>query len=216
MKKLGIFILTLIGVFFIETKESFASHASGMDLFYRHTLDSTYEFTFIFYRNCQGSTAGPPNPATIYASAPSINRSPLGFTCAMLPITGPNVPPLNPPNMLNCTDATTLCYEEYVYRGTWTSPQRARDWTFTFNVCCRPVTNAPTNITANTQWIQCGLNNFDFPDWKNKNWSPFWHNRRPNHPGHTTDTVINYLPGILCRTCQVGRSCPCKAYGKDS
>ena len=46
--------------------------------------------------------------------------------------------------------------------------------------------------------IECGLNNLDFPDHKSKNWSPFWHNRRPNHPGHTADTLINYSFKTLC------------------
>ena len=71
-------------------------------------------------------------------------------------------------------------------------------------------------MTAMDQWIQCGLNNFDFPDWKNKNWSPFWHNRRPNHPGHTTDTVINYLFRTLCMGNFYPLDMSCKEYQGDS
>jgi hypothetical protein len=71
--------------------------------------------------------------------------------------------------MYNCTQSfNSLCYEEYVYRGDWTSPKRAADWRFSYELCCRPVTNAPANVQNGTQYIEAGLNNLDFPDWKAK------------------------------------------------
>jgi len=197
MKKLGIIVITLIGALMIQSNESFATHTAGMDMFYRHTTDSSYEFTLIFYRNCQGFTAGAPGSVTIQGRAPSVSGV-SNFTAGGLPTGGTGVPSLQPANMYNCTDATTLCYEEYVYRGTWTSPRRATDWKFSYQLCCRPNTNAPTNTQNGTQYVECGLNNFDFPDWKAKNWSPLWHNRRPNHPGYTTDTIINFLFRTVC------------------
>jgi gliding motility-associated-like protein len=202
MKKFGIITIAIIGSFFFQITESFASHTAGMDIFYRWkpltTSDSTYEFTLIFYRNCQGFTATAPGSVQITARSASVNITNY-INAPGLPTSGTNVPPLEPPDMYNCTKSfNSLCYEEYVYRGDWKSPKRAFDWKFSYELCCRPVTNAPTNITNGTQHIECGLNNLDFPDYKAKNWSPLWHNRRPNHPGHLTDTIINFLFRTLC------------------
>ena len=190
--------LLLVFVFGFNTSRLFATHGGAIEMFYRWTQDSTYEFTLIYYRTCQGSIAPPPVTTAILASAPSVNQSPASFNCTLLSLAGPNVPPINPPNMLNCSDSFIVCWEEYVYRGSWTSPKRANDWIFTFSMCCSPVTIAPTNVTNNTLWIECGLNNLDFPDAVHKNNSPVFHNRRPNHPGHLTDTVINYPWVSVC------------------
>ncbi len=201
-KQLGILLLVLFGGLFLTPRESLATHTAGMDIFYRWknttTSDSTYEFTLIFYRNCQGFTAGAPFSVTLAARAPSISQTGSVFL-SRLPTSGSGVPPLEPPGMYNCTQSfNSLCYEEYVYRGDWTSPKRATDWVFSYQLCCRPNTNAPTNVQNGTQYVECGLNNLDFPDYKAKNWSPLWHNRRPNHPGYLTDTIINYLFRTLC------------------
>ena len=204
MKKLITLYLVILGLAFFQIEKTFATHTAGMDMFYRWkpstTSDSSYEFTFIFYRNCQGFTATAPGSVNIRARSASLSyNNTSAIYGAMLPTSGTGVPPLEPPDMYNCTQsANSLCYEEYVYRGTWNSPRRAVDWIFSYELCCRPVTNAPTNVTANTQYIECGLNNKDFPDYKAKNWSPLWHNRRPNHPGHLTDTLINFLFKTLC------------------
>ncbi len=70
---------------------------------------------------------------------------------------GTGVPPLKPTNMLNCTDATNLCYEEYVYRGKWTSRGKADDWILSTQICCRPGgTVAPANIQAGYSYIEAG------------------------------------------------------------
>ena len=195
----------MISFMLLGSSQAFATHTAGMDMFYRHTQDSSYEFTVIFYRNCQGFTATAPFSANVRYYSPSLGftATNLTFLCSRLPTTGTGVPPLEPPNMYNCTGAiNALCYEEYVYRGTWSSRGRATDWRFSWQWCCRPgpppFQNAPTNIAYAQQYIECGLNNLDFPDTKAKNWSPIWHNRRPNHPGYTTDTIVNYLFRTLC------------------
>ena len=201
MKKIGFKILLgflcLIGG---QIEDTFASHAAGMEMFYRWkstaTSDSTYEFTVIFYRNCYGISA----PTSVGLRSRSASLSSDNTTnISRLPIYGNGVPALSPPNMLNCTDASSLCYEEYVYRGDWTSKGRADDWIHSVEICCRPTgASGAANVNPGYQYVECGLNNLDFPDYKAKNWSPLWHNRRPNHPGHTTDTVINYLFRTLC------------------
>jgi len=179
-----------------------ANHQFGFEMFYRwkpSTIsDSTYEFTLIFYRNCAGVTAGAPMNISLSTKATSINRTG-SISTSRLPTTGSGVPSLEPPNLYNCTGSyNTLCIEEYVYRGDWTSPERAADWTFYYGLCCRPVTNAPDNIQNGMQYIECGLNNLDFPDTKAKNWSTIFHNRRPNHPGHLMDTIVNPFIKTMC------------------
>lgn len=175
----------------VSFQESYASHTAGMEMFYRHKLDSTYEFTLIFYRNCS-LTGWPASSLSIVSSAISVGMGNSSFNLALLPTSGFGIPALQPANMFNCLNASSICVEEYVYRGDWTSPKRATDWKFSFQLCCRPNTGAPVNVVNGMMYVECGLNNFDFSDNKAKNWSPLWHNRRPNHPGYSNDTVVNY------------------------
>ena len=182
-----IFILFI--VFIGSVKTSKATHSAGMELFYRWTQDSTYQFTVIFYRNCAGFTATAPTSVGMRMSSVSGNVVST-VNLNRLPTAGTGVPPLEPPNLYNCVTGT-YCTEEYVYRGNLTIPKRANDWRFSYALCCLPVTGAPTNMQNGTLYAECGLNNLDFPDTVYKTWSPFFHNRRPNHPGYFLDTVNN-------------------------
>lgn len=192
----------------IQSKETKASHSSGMEMFYRWKNDSTYEFTMIFYRNCQGFTANAPSNVSIVYSSASKNISNQFFTCQQLPTVGPNVPALSPPGIFECFTASAACVEEYVYRGSWTSPVRANDWIFYYELCCMSVTNAPENVQNGTMRAECGLNNLDFPDTLHQNLSGIFHNRRPNHPGHQFDTIKNPPIVSLCegRSAQLDQS----------
>ena len=197
-KKIQSFLILAFALISLIPLSVNATHTAGMDMFYRHTTDSSYEFTLVFYRNCQGFTAGAPQTVTIQGAAQSVSLS-TSLACVMLPTWGTGVPPLEPPNIFNCTNDLNFCLEEYVYRGTWTSPKRASDWKFNYSLCCMPNTNAPANVQNGTQYNECSLNNLDFPDYIHKNRSPFWHNRRPNHPGYTTDTIFNPANVSICQ-----------------
>ncbi|MEQ9063319.1 MAG: T9SS type A sorting domain-containing protein [Vicingaceae bacterium] len=179
------FIILLTGV----SSSVKATHSAGMEIFYRWTQGSTYEFTMVFYRNCAGFTAGAPTTAVMRIR--SVSKS-LNYTVQLnrLATSGIGVPPLQPPNLYNCVNGT-FCTEEYVYRGTASLSTQANDWTFSYELCCLPTTAAPTNMQNNTLYSEAGLNNLDFPDTIYKTWSPIFHNRRPNHPGYLTDTVKN-------------------------
>lgn len=185
------------------SKISFATHAFTMEIFYRWkqipTSDSTYEFTVILERNCNGSTAGA--PATLSIQAKSINlANTTNFNVTQLPTSGSGVPPLQPFGIYNCSKSTSLCIQEYYYRGDWTSPARANDWVFSTVLCDRPTSpNNPANLAAGCMWVECGLNNLDFPDSSSQNWSPIFHNNRPNHPGHTTDVIWNHMFKTICQ-----------------
>ncbi len=188
-RKFFITLVTLVTLSFFIPNHASATHSANMEMFYRHTTDSSYEFTLIFYRNCVGFTAGAPFQVSISAAAQSKGLT-SSIQCSRLPVTGSGVPPLQPPNLYNCLD-TALCAEEYVYRGTWTSPGRATDWIFSYQLCCLPSTQAPANVQNGTLYVEAGLDNLTFPDSDHKNLSPIFHNRRPNHPGRTTDTINN-------------------------
>ena len=195
---LKLFVLTILffGAGVIGAK---ATHLAGKEIFYRWTQDSTYEFTVLFYRNCQGSTAGPPMSMSISAKSVSTGQN-NSFTVTRLPTFGPGIPPLEALNLYNCTDTNAFCIEEYYYRGQWTSPKRASDWVFSVSTCCRPTSGIlfPQNVGTGQFWVECGLNNLDFPDYSSKNWSPVFNNRRPNHPGHLGDTISNPIFKTLC------------------
>ena len=203
-------------IFFIGLNKSNATHVGGSEVFYRWVQDSTYEFTFIYYRTCQPPTIPEPPIVATRASAPSINQNPVVFNCLELPAFGPGVPPVIPKNLFSCLNPAFLCYEEYVYRGMWTSPQRAADWKFTFDLCCFDIQNAPTNVAANTLWIECGLNNLDFPDAIHKNRSPIFHNRRPNHPGYLMDTLNNPPFFSVCEGRLIHLSQAVRNYDQDN
>ena len=76
-------------------------------------------------------------------------------------------------------------------------PKKARDWVFTYDLCCIP-TEFDNVLTTNTMYALAGMNNKDFPDSLAKNFSPVWHTRRPNIPGHIGDTLINYPIRTTC------------------
>ena len=116
MKKVIIILIAIVGGILIPTKEVSATHLAGMDLSYRWksttSSDSTYEFTLVLYRNCQGFTAQAPATVTLTATAPSVNGTGTVY-CPRLPTIGTGVPALEPTDMYNCTQSyNSLCYEE--------------------------------------------------------------------------------------------------------
>ena len=172
-----------------------ASHASSLEFYYFWVSDSTYNFTMIFYRNCQGFTATPPSSVQIQVSSAQLAQT-FYSTLPMMSISGAAVPPKKPPQLLNC-NSQSQCYEEYVYRANIVMPKKARDWVFTYDLCCIP-TEFDNVLTTNTMYALAGMNNKDFPDSLAKNFSPVWHTRRPNIPGHIGDTLINYPIRTTC------------------
>lgn len=178
----------------ISTNASTLFHA-GNDVFYRWIDDSTYEFTVSIYDHWLLSSPIPPS-LSVRAIAKSIGHDST-FTLLLMPIAGPGFPPGRIKNMFNCNDTSLLWVAEYIYRGTWTSPKRAKDWLFSTNQCClRWVPPMPMNVASfpyswSFIFTECGLNNLDFPDTLHKNNSLLFHNRQPNHPGYLTDTIYN-------------------------
>jgi len=196
MKKITLIIATSLAILLgLRSNNAFASHAAGMEIYYRHITGNTYEFTIIYYNNNNG--IGAPNTQPLYAGSSSLGVAPT--VVATLAKIGFD----NPPNLLNCTNNNSLSYSEHTYRGTvnlntLSATPYARDWVFYTQVGNRPGgVWGSDNIQNPTAWlhVDCGLNNKDFPG---GNDSPFWHTRFPNHPGHTKDTVVNYLFRTMC------------------
>ncbi len=198
-------------VFFLVTfsGHAVATHIYSVELSYRHVSDSTYEITaqMLFY--CP-FCSGPPANITIKAQSDSFgitntlifNRLPYSTS---IPITE---------NWESQCDMSPQYYiEEYYYRGNWTSPKKARDWEFYYEVCC---THQMDNRNAAAIRYKAGLNNFDFPDTIHKNISPLFHTRRPNVPGYTHDTVINPAIASLCAGMQKPSINAAREYQGDS
>ncbi len=204
----------LILVFFIfclyRPADSHATHTSAMELYFHWVSDSTYTFTLTFYRNCQGFTASAPFAFTLNAIAPGASAS---TGLVRLPTSGNNVPPLTPNNLLSCAIANTLCFEEYVYRGNITLPAKSRDWFFYTSLCCTPTET--DNVSSASMEAFAGMNNLDFPDSLAKNISLVWHTRRPNIPGHLSDTIINYPIMTFCEMRQYMIDQSAKEYDGD-
>ncbi len=195
------------------SNQSFAGHAANFEMHYRWVSDSTYQFTVIFYRSCQGFTAPAPNSITLRAtsSTGSFNT----FTLGRLSTTGPNVPTLIPQNLMNCTD-NTFCIEEYVFRGNWTSPFRDSSWVFDYSLCCISGNNPPVNVSSSAAFYnECSLNNYHFPDTLNKNIAPYFHTRRPNIPTYPNDTIINYPLAAVCESREVELDLSAREYNGD-
>lgn len=198
MLKKFIFIAGL----FLTSLSVTAGHAGIFEIFYSWTSDSTYQFTVVLYKNCSGFTVPPPSIVTIryQSSSLSVNST---FSAPMMAATGPNTPPLQPPGMLNCSNGS-YCWEEYTYRGSWTSPGRADDWIFSYDLCCIPANFPPANVQTGNLYNECMLNNLDFPDsTQGRNISSLFHNRRPNYPGYLNDTVLSYPKVSVCGSREV-------------
>ena len=146
---------------------------------------------------------GAPGNIQLRAYAPSLGSSyAAGFSTislAQLPTTGTLVPPLELEHLFDCI-GPVHCVEEYVYRGTWTAPNKAADWMFGGQHCCL---SGIFNMAAGEIFAEASLNNLDFPDTVYKTVSPIFHNRRPHTVGIQSDLIYNPAVYPTCQKNQV-------------
>ncbi len=162
MKKTFILIVLLIAT--LISRDAKADHCAGGELIYHWISDSTYKFTFKFYRDCSGiaapftvdlcltngcsSTAIAPVALRQIDSLPDgrPNGSQVYSGCAGYPST--------------CTQLTSNLpgYQEYWYSGIVVLPFRCSSWTFAVPVSAR---NASVNINGISAmfYVECKLNN---------------------------------------------------------
>lgn len=191
----------LLSVYFIFLSfNAFSTHERTMELYYKWKQDSTYEFTLILYRPCESK--GVSNSITIGYNSISLSVSD-DFNLNLIP-SDSNILPEILIIPFDCGNPDSICWKRNVYRGEWTSPGGADDWTFVCHLSKRLARKLGQYSIANFYefediWLQCGLNNLDFPDSQAKNNAPFWNNPLPNISGHLNDTIINYPVNTLCR-----------------
>jgi len=194
-----------------------ASHISGLELNYRwkssSSSDSLYEFTMVLHTY----NANPSPNLNINARSVSLGID-TTIPLTRLPTYGWGIPNLYLSNVGSCSNNFYWqIKEEFVYRGDWNSLGRAKDWQFYVSYCCFPTTGgSAANIGYSSIYVECGLNNLDFPDSTNKNNSVFWHNRRPNVPGFLQDTVFNLPQVTMCEGRQVHLDQSVREYDGDA
>lgn len=144
MKRYFVKIITCLFVWclFLQPR-CYGSHAAGGELIFRHipgTSDSTYEFTFKFYRDCAG-IAAPPVVSVCYRNTCDLTQ---GYTANLfaslyLPdssINGHEINPDCPGYPTSCFDlnSTIPGYQEWWYTGSITLPSRCNHWIFSIQI----------------------------------------------------------------------------------
>ncbi len=196
------------------------THVRYAEMYYQwvssSNSDSTYEITLMLYLNCDGTTVSPPSSYSIDIKSSSRNYSST-LSLTKLPHTGTGIPDVNL-NYRDCSsNGTGPCIHEYVYRALWTSPGKANDWIFSTRLTSNWLNATFTNVTSSTSvYVDCGLNNLDFPDSLNRNSSPIFHNQRPNRPGFLTDTLFNPPFYLICECRDIVLDQTVREYDGDS
>ena len=190
--------LLLLPILVLWSLSLHATHAEGLELFFKWKSDSTYEISALMYRNCGAGAAGFPPSFNARVFSPSLSSS---FTSGYTTVNLTRVT-LNPSSQTSLYDVaacmdTLYCLEQGLYRGTWTASAKARDWTIAVELCCF----APgiVNLSANYIHAEAGLNNLDFEDSTYQTVSPIFHNPAQHLPPDSTDLIYN--PAIIA-TCQ--------------
>ncbi len=145
--------------------EARASHAAGGELIYQWVSDSTWKFTFKFYRDC----AGIPEPTSMtlcyFNTCDSSAFTPINMAkSAALPATGNEVSPGCPGFPTTCNAGTLPGYIEFWYEATVTLPFRCNKWIFTVSEGSRNASvNNLLNAAANNLHVRAELNNTILP-----------------------------------------------------
>jgi hypothetical protein len=162
MKK-HLYLFPLIIAFFVFNIHAKATHVAGGVLTYKWVSDSTYHFTFKFYRDCSGNVA-PPDRSLCYKSS-------CGTTIFSQPLTRPATLPGGGFNgaevYVGCSSYPTTCisgssalpgYKEWWYEGDITLPYQCSEWKFWVNVSAR---NNQVNLPggSNVLHVEATLNN---------------------------------------------------------
>lgn len=153
-------------IFFISCisfNSTYASHAAGGEIIYKHLNDTTYLVTFKFYRDCSGIPEQPNASLCVYDSCskqikmfslPKIDTLPGGI---------PNGTPvaLGCPNYSNtCQDPSVTLpgYQEWWYQDTITLVGRCSQLRMSTTISNR---NASMNISTANFYVEATLNNKD-------------------------------------------------------
>ena len=153
--------MVALGVFC--SQKTYATHASGSDLTYTWVSGNTFKVTVSFFRDCAGVAA--PNSITLQARSSSCNRD-QSYTLAKVSGTGQEITfPCRTVNT-KCTSGSSIYagYQQYVYEGNVTLPQKCTDWVLSYYVCCRNCAITTLNNPCNdNMYVEATLNNVAAP-----------------------------------------------------
>ena len=154
--------------------KTYASHAAGAEIIYVHISDSTYQFFFKFYRDCEGISEPASTSLCFFNTCTNQTFS--------VPLTkwGGTLPPDNRPNgspvSAGCSQFPTKCesdtsvipgYEEWWYSCIATLPLKCNYWRFGVAENAR---NPQNNIVAGTLYVETTFNSSQ--TWQNS--SPYY------------------------------------------
>jgi len=153
-----IYFITLLLIIGFQYNAN-ASHSMGADISYVCTGPNTYDFTFSFYRDCNGISA----PASVNLSINSPSGCGTSQTVNLTQQSSVEASPLCPSQIVNstCNGGTLQGVEVYTYTGTVTLSGACTDWIISYSTCCR--NSAITNSTTGSMYIETTLNNVDAP-----------------------------------------------------
>ncbi len=151
--------LLLALYFLLPSTRSMANHAAGGELKYEWVSDSTWKFTFKFYRDC----AGIPEPNTVQLCYFDYCNQiqPLSIDMPKSPTwpaNGKIVADECPGFPSTCNGGGLPGYREFWYEGLVTLPERCQNWTFSVSISARNSTITNINIGGNI-YVQAELNN---------------------------------------------------------
>lgn len=165
MKKLTPYLLVFVTLaLFLSPSKVFASHAAGAEITYTWVSDSTYDFTYHFYRDCQGI----PEPDSVELcwldSCDGTNGT--FYLIKTNKIRGGNdngTEVLNacPGHPTTCAGGTIPGYQEWWYTRRYTLTGKCIHWVFSHAESAR--NSAIRNITADLLYVEATLNNYDDP-----------------------------------------------------
>lgn len=158
MKKNITIPLLFLLLSFCNLQKIKATHGMGADLTYSCIALNTYEFTLIFYRDCEGINA--PNMMNLTISSPSGCGNNLNLA---LPLQGfVEVSPLCAAQVINssCNGGVLKGVEAYEYQGVVVLPNACNDWVASFNHCCRNAATI-TNSNGGNLFVEAKINNLN-------------------------------------------------------
>jgi gliding motility-associated-like protein len=147
--------LLLLIVFCLVNKNSFASHASGGQLIYRHISGNDYEFIFKYFNDCSLNSINEPASFPLCYTNSCTGQS---YNATMNKVVGniSTIPPTaNGTPLDNGCGQVTACddpnstihgYRQWWYSVTITLPSTCNAWRFWTSICCR--NGASGNITT--------------------------------------------------------------------
>ena len=147
-----------------------ASHSVGADLTYTCVDGDTYEITLTFYRDCSSSTPAPGSNGDLPEI--SIRSATCNFNTniTLSPVSNPDgtftteISPICDGQLANstCNGGPLQGVEQYIYTGTYTFPQKCKDWVLSYSLCCRnaAITNSP-NADNYDLYLESLLNNLN-------------------------------------------------------